>query len=480
MFSRFELTHKKSSYAPISFSHGLIHKQLITNLPKSHKLWDEIAFHLADELGCFRIQDTLKRMPVLSADVAVLPDTFLLRASIILSSFAHAYYYTTRGLQLDSAPLPEAVSKPLLQIAQRINKKININGNDETYVGRTYLEDFVGNWQFLNNMENSMEVELDRIQVGKLKLLVSYFNLPDDDIASLVTGPLTQARFAPAIKNIAMIDEELDKEAPSIDLLNTYINTINSVLASTEVAFDAMTPKLSLKKPHVDPVIWGQTSPSMGKIHPHGMANSGADSVIFHVMDRLIGRSLYTSPMGKNAMNRVSGLPRNYQQLIFETERVGNKLHQFVVKSQTKALTDSFSNLVQRFAAPNGLLDKHRKKAYGYLIPMFAAGRLFTNGLSKGQSERDEQKAATTPWGRLNAHWIEGMNERLSVLKPLGIDYILPNRCVEPVPLPIDALSPYSVLDVISSNKVTDKKAIYRGKAYDLKGLQLFTQEDIV
>ncbi|MFM6220772.1 MAG: hypothetical protein ACKPDM_10465, partial [Dolichospermum sp.] len=40
-----------------------------------------------------RIRQRLDTMPILSADVNNLPDRMLLRASSIISAFAHSYYY---------------------------------------------------------------------------------------------------------------------------------------------------------------------------------------------------------------------------------------------------------------------------------------------------------------------------------------------------------------------------------------------------
>src|SRR4026207_759755 len=62
-------------------------------LPASHRAWDDLAAQLPELFRSLALRPALDQMPVLGASAAELPDQALLRASTIISIFAHAYYY---------------------------------------------------------------------------------------------------------------------------------------------------------------------------------------------------------------------------------------------------------------------------------------------------------------------------------------------------------------------------------------------------
>jgi hypothetical protein len=76
-------------------------------------------------------------MPLLSAKEENLPKEYLLRAAIVITAFSHAYFYFEK--YTDGDQLPDSVLKPLEEISERLNDGI---------VGRTFLEDFIANWDF--------------------------------------------------------------------------------------------------------------------------------------------------------------------------------------------------------------------------------------------------------------------------------------------------------------------------------------------
>jgi hypothetical protein len=73
----------------LSESHGFMPKQQpLLNLPPGYRAWDETAANLPELFRSLSLRRALDRMPILSA--ADLPDVYLLRASAIISIFAHA------------------------------------------------------------------------------------------------------------------------------------------------------------------------------------------------------------------------------------------------------------------------------------------------------------------------------------------------------------------------------------------------------
>lgn len=415
---------KNDSYAPISFDLGFTIRKLILSLPESHKVWDDIALNLANDLSVFKIKDILKAMPLLSADEENLPQEYLLRASTLITGFAHAFYYPD-GYSPD-VQLPNSVLIPMEQIAVRIGKKLSQdkeNPEEALYVGRTYLEDFLANWNYKVNNDNLDTVSLDTIQINNLKLMLPYFCNQEEYVSTVITGAVMQARFAPVVHIISEMEKELELSNPSPQHLIMFINNAKKILEEVKTAFMQMSPKLG-NKYFVDQVIWPLTSPTMGKkVHPNEYPNTGADSPIFHVMDKLLNRTSYDSKMGKNITQRFKAVPSNYQQFIMAVEPVGAELFNFIKNAGNPDLKNAYANLVSFYAGPNGFLDSHRKKAYGYLKMSFLAGRLSTNGKEQGNANtRVCQDTGLTPWGRLNTSFLQGMEERLEVLKRLNID----------------------------------------------------------
>lgn len=184
-----------------------------------------------------------------------------------------------------------------------------------------------------------------------------------------------------------------------------------------------MSPKLG--EHYVDQVIWPKTSPSMGRIHPNEAPNTGADSLIFHILDKLIARKNYESILGKNILYRFDFIPEHYQTCISIVDEIGKRLLNFVQGKSDEALRGSYKGLVLAYTGNyHSLLESHRKKAYGYAKIAFLGGRLTTNGNQKGDANTVATYQSTlTPWGKLHRSFQAGKEERLNVLNILNISH---------------------------------------------------------
>lgn len=407
-------------YSPISEDLGINIRSVVTQLPESHRVWDIHAKNIPNYIATFRSKEVFCEMSILHATEDVLPKEFLLRASILVSGFAHAYYHP-QGYNKED-PLPDSIMIPLLEIAKRINKKnINDESDINVYVGRTYLEDFLANWQFINESSDFVS-STDELQIDKLKMLAPYFDNPEESISTLITGPIMQARFANSFDHLANLQDELFKPNPKISSVIEQLNNIKNCIQQVTKALMLMNPKLG--EHYVDQVIWPKTSPSMGKIHPNEAPNTGADSIIFHILDKLIARKDYESNLGKNIVYRFDFIPENYQICISIVEEIGKQLFHFVQQNSDEALKESYKGLVLAYTGDhNSLLENHRKKAYGYAKMAFLGGRLITNGNQKGDANTVTAYQATlTPWGKLHHSFQEGKKERLNVLNHLNIN----------------------------------------------------------
>jgi hypothetical protein len=88
-------------------------------LPASHRAWDDLAAQLPELFRSLALRAALDRMPLLGASATELPDQVLLRASAIISIFAHAYYYVEPDAP---SQLPESILRPWDTISQRLRR----------------------------------------------------------------------------------------------------------------------------------------------------------------------------------------------------------------------------------------------------------------------------------------------------------------------------------------------------------------------
>src|SRR5437763_6702458 len=70
----------------LSYSHGFLSRQEpLTQLPASHKAWDDVAADIPHLFRTYAVRKGLDDIPLLSAEQADLPDEYLLRASSLFS-----------------------------------------------------------------------------------------------------------------------------------------------------------------------------------------------------------------------------------------------------------------------------------------------------------------------------------------------------------------------------------------------------------
>lgn len=457
-------------YAPISEDLGINIRSVVYQLPESHRLWDSHAKKIPDYIATFRSKDIFRSMPVLHATKEILPDFFLLRAAILVSGFAHAYYYP-QGYNHED-PLPDAIIIPLLEIAKRINKKSANNDSDiEVYVGRTYMEDFLSNWVITNQSINQLLVSKDQLRLDNLKLLAPYFDNQEESISTLITGPIMQAKFSGAFKHIASLQEELLKPHPVITSIINYLGSIESCIRETTKAFMLMKPTLG--EHYVDQVIWPKTTPSMGRVHPNEAPNTGADSLIFHILDKFIARKDYESVLGKNILYRFDFIPEHYQKCISIVEEIGRQLLSFIQEnSDDEVLRESYRTLVLAYTGNNNsLLDNHRKKAYGYAKMAFLGGRLITNGNQEGHANTvATYRSALTPWGKLHRSFQAGKEERLNVLRTLNISHEQQQQLAEMHPS-ANTGRVFKHYEVSKNNNPARSLGIFNNRVYDITNL---------
>src|SRR5919204_5873176 len=91
----------------------------ILALPPRFSAWDEIGRDLPKLLAAGRARVVLERLPTL--DAALLPDTAVPRAMLLLSFFGHAYVWES-WREAPAERLPAVLARPWFDVARRLGR----------------------------------------------------------------------------------------------------------------------------------------------------------------------------------------------------------------------------------------------------------------------------------------------------------------------------------------------------------------------
>jgi sulfite reductase (NADPH) flavoprotein alpha-component len=355
----------------------------LQNLPPSHRAWDDMVGHLPDLFRTLRLREAFDAMPVLPVDAENLPDTFLCRASALLSMFAHAYVRGTLG---PPAELPACIRQPWEEVTRRL-------GRPEPFL--SYIDLIVYNWRLHD------PARADPMRVENMDLLIPtvgnqeerVFHLTQVEILAQcapVVGAVVRAQEAVVRGDVAGLEREL----------RAILERFQHV---TEVSFQKISPN-PRSSTFVDPVVWAKTvAPFAVPITVGVQGPSGTSSPIFHLMDAFLGRASYGSLLGTEAMHIRRWYPEYWRNFI---DAVGSvSVRDFVSGRGDRLLEGLFQNLVDGYAGDKGFLGVHRLKVYGYLETAFKMGRSVTIGGFHGLFKDRE-------WNRVDGELDITRNER--------------------------------------------------------------------
>ena len=323
-------------------------------LPPSHRIWDEIAEELPDLCRRLRIRQRLDKMPILSADVKNLPDISLLRASSIVSAFAHTYYY------IDTEPsprLPASILKPWQEIAQRLHRK-------EPHM--SYIDMSTYNWRLINS-DSPIEVE-------NIDLLIRYWGNEEERIFLGSTIEI-QAQSTPLVGAIVRAQEAVinhNPEALETELL-LILNCLNHL---TFVCLPKVIPN-SRSSLFVDPVVWAKTiAPLSVPIRKGAAGPVGAATASLQALDAFLERGSYASDVGKESIHVREWFPPQWADFFLAVKKIS--VPRYIREQNIPRLTRLFRDVMYAYAGENGFLGRHRLKAYGYIQTAFKSGRSAT------------------------------------------------------------------------------------------------------
>lgn len=374
VLSRAISTNRRLGHENLGFlseSHGFMPlRPPLLALPAGMRVWDEVAAQLPELCRGLRIRPTLARLPVLDAAEVRLPDEALLRASVVLSYFAHAYHYVGPG---DPGPTPETIVRPWRQVTRRL-------GRCRPHM--SYLDMSTYNWRFRDPACQ------DSPRVENLELLVA------------VWGNEAERLF------IANTIETLDRTTP---LLGAIVRAQEAAVAADDTRLveelllmidclrqvtDETLPKIAsnaLSQYAVEPVVWSKTVARLSvPISPGVPGPAGAATPSLQALDAFFERQRYATQVGAESTLTRAWFPPHWRDF---HEAVGQvSVAAYLRRRNDPELTRLFRDALHAYAGEYGFLGRHRLKAYGYVEASFKTGRPSTAAFAGSFRDRSWQQ----------------------------------------------------------------------------------------
>jgi sulfite reductase (NADPH) flavoprotein alpha-component len=328
-------------------------------LPPGYEAWDEIAKRMPELWRTIRVRQTLLDLPVLSASKKDLPDEYLLRASVIISIFAHSYHRISAVPP--EKPMPEGVQLPWEQITRRL---------DRLAPHLSYIDLILYNWKLVDpNLA-------DPFRIDNLELLVSTVDNQEEKVLYLMQ---VEAHFkiAPIIGAVVRAHEAVHQD--DIESLKRELIFITDGIQH----FGHKTFMALNLNPHsdtfVDPVVWAKTvAPFAVPITEGTVGPSGVSAPAFHMLDTFFSRHHYDTHLGKEMIHMRDWYPKHWQDFF---EALGEiSVAEYVEKRDDPILRGIYKEAAMAYAGESGFLSRHKIKAYGYLDTAFKVGRSVTIG----------------------------------------------------------------------------------------------------
>lgn len=344
----------------LSESHGFMPSEPpLLRLPTSHDAWDAVSARLPELFRSLTLREALERMPVLGADEHDLADRYLLRASAIVSIFAHAYFYVDPDPPGD---LPCSILEPWAQISRRLDRPA-------PHLSFTDLNLY--NWRLINPQH------VAPVCVENIELLIPI--LGNEDERRFQMAPVEMmAEFTPAVGAVVRAQEAATADDASAVKreLGVILDTLEHL---TYHSFMKVDPN-GHSRQYVNPVVWGKTVAPLATPFqtdpPPGP--SGTAIPAFQLLDIFFGRRAYATNIGQETARVRRWFPRHWQDFLGAVEAIS--VPDYVAGSGDRPLRGLFQESREAYGGEPGLLGRHRLKTYGFLDLSFKAGRSKTLG----------------------------------------------------------------------------------------------------
>jgi sulfite reductase (NADPH) flavoprotein alpha-component len=281
----------------LSESHGFMPRQQpLLSLPPAYHAWDETAAQLPELFRSLSLRRVLDQMPILSA--AALPDPYLLRASAIISIFAHAYYYVEPE---PPAVMPESVLRPWAEISERLQRPAP---------HLSFIDLNVYNWRLIDPQA------ADPMRMENLALLIPIVG--NEDERRFQTVPIEMlARFSPVVGMVVRAQEAAGRDDRPA-LKQELIAITNAINLLSYDSFPKVNPNAHSPL-YVNPVVWGKTVAPLATPYQEGgviPGPSGTAIPAFQLLDEFFGRHSYTSSIGHETARTRPWFPPHWQAFL--------------------------------------------------------------------------------------------------------------------------------------------------------------------
>lgn len=356
----------------LSYTHGFLPpKPLLRALPTSHSAWDEIAAAFPSLLRNFSARRELDALPVLS--VHELPDEFLVRASSIMSIMAHLYWYCEPNEPQNGLPL--AIQRPWEEISKRLDRIaphmsfIDLNTHNWYLIDPTLEQPYcVENFNMLVPMTGNEDER--RFQMTPVEMLYLF-------------SPLMQTAIE---AQQAVVEDNPHALAEALVFMGQLINHLSYK------TFMKANPN-PYSDLYINPVVWGKTAAPFAAPFTDVPGPSGTAVPSFTMLDIFLGRKAYKTTVGHETLRTRDWFPKHWRDWLDAVEAIS--ISDYVYQRQDKTLLGVFNETRATYMGENGILNRHRLKAYGFLDLSFKAGRVKTlGGVSGEYSERVWDKMA--------------------------------------------------------------------------------------
>jgi sulfite reductase (NADPH) flavoprotein alpha-component len=324
----------------------------------SHREWDELAEQLPALFKTMGVRRALDEMSVLDARPEDLPDEELLRASELLSKFAHSYY----RIDLDTPKgLPDSIRRPWQQVSDRL---------DRPAPHLSYIDLVMHNWRLVDPERP------DPMRVENLELLVPIYDNREERTLYLVQVEIL-AQSSGAYAACVRAQEAAARDDPEA-LGRELIFVADTLQRVARESFNKLRPD-PYASTYGDQVVFAKTVAPFGVPITPGVAGpSGTGAPLFHVLDEFFGRRHFDTRLGGEMKHLREWYPVHWRDFFDALSQVS--VLDYVARRGDPELEGIFKEAVQAYVGDHGFLKRHRLKIHGYLDIAFKVGRDVTIG----------------------------------------------------------------------------------------------------
>jgi sulfite reductase (NADPH) flavoprotein alpha-component len=358
-YERLNLVAGHENAGSLSSTHGYLpSRPPLERLDARFAKWDEVARELPLLYRDLRVRPRLDALPILDGSCAALPDEQLLRACALLGMLAHAYWHA------DCRPasgLPDAIRVPWSQVRARLGRAQPV---------LSYIDLITYNWKHRQPARPGPLVveglELLFPTIGNQEERVFYLTQLEILARTAPVVPLTAAAQAAALQH---------DDSALMRALNGIAACLRHVVRTSLRKIDPRTRSAT----YVDPVVWAKTvAPFAVPFARDLQGPSGTSSPVFSTLDIFFGRGRHASQLGREMVALRAGYPAAWRA--FLAALAESPVSDYIVQRSNPVLSAAWHEVRDVYIGPDGFLERHRMKVYGYLELAFKVGRSLTIG----------------------------------------------------------------------------------------------------